>query len=92
MIYWFNLVVLFGTFVMALALFLLLFQTDSVAYSLPDIQRWILKAFIIMLCIGQLHAMEGDKMYEINVHDLMRDLGSFGLITFVHLYLLKRKS
>ena len=91
MIYWFNIVVLLGTFIMSLALFFLLFQSDSIVYTLATYQRWALKAFVIMLCIGQLHAMEGDKMYEINIHDLMRDLGMFGFIGFVHFHLLKRK-
>lgn len=90
-IYWFNIVVLLGTFLMAFVLFMTLFQVDSVAYTLTPFNRLLLKAFIIMLCVGQLHAMEGDKMNEVNLHDLMRDLGVFGLVTYVHVYLVLRK-
>ena len=91
-IYYFNIVVLFGSFVMAVLLFLALFAQDSLAYTLPLWAQYLLKAFIISLCIGQLHAMEGDKMEEINVHDLMRDIGQFGLIFFTNLYLKRRRS
>lgn len=91
LIYWFNILVLFGTFLMAGRLFLLLFEVDSIAYTLSVKTRLILKAFIIMLCIGQLHAMEGDKMYEINLHDLMRDIGMFGFLLFVNLYIVRTR-
>lgn len=88
LIYWFNIVVLFGTFLMAGILFLLLFEVDSIVYtSLSQPSRLILKAFLIMLCIGQLHAMEGDKMYEVNLHDLMRDIGMFGVLLFTNIYI-----
>lgn len=91
MIYWFNLIVLFGTFIMSLSLFFVLFQSNSIAYKLPAAKKWALKAFVIMLCLGQLHAMEGDKMDEINIHDLMRDMGMFGFLGFVHFHLLNWK-
>ncbi len=91
LIYYFNIVVLFGSFVMAVLLFFALFADDSLAYTLPVWAQYVLKAVIISLCIGQLHAMEGDKMNEISLHDLMRDIGQFGLIFFTHLYLNRRR-
>jgi len=90
MVYFFNVVVLFGSFIMSILLFLALFESDSVAYTLPKIPRLILKAFLIMLCIGQLHAIEGDTYNEIGLHDLFKDLGQFGLIFFVHLFIYRR--
>ncbi len=91
LIYWFNIVVLFGSFVMSVLLFFELFANDSLAYTLQAVPRAILKGFIILLCIGQLHAMEGDKMNEINLHDVLRDVGQFGLIFFTHLYIKRRR-
>lgn len=90
-IYYFNIVVLFGSFIMSVLLFFALFAEDSLAYTLPIYGQYILKTFILMLCIGQLHAMEGDQINEINLHDLLRDVGQFGLIFFTHLYLIRRR-
>lgn len=92
MIYWFNIIVLFGSFIMSVMLFLSLFESESVAYTLPKVGRSILKGFLIMLCIGQLHAIDADTIQETNLHDLFRDLGQFGLIFFVHYYLIIKRS
>ncbi len=92
MIYYINIAVLFGSFIMSILLFLALFESDSVAYTLPKIYRLTLKAFLIMLCIGQLHAIEGDTYNEIGLHDLIKDIGQFGLILFVHLFIIKRRN
>lgn len=91
MVYWLNVVVLFGSFLMSVLLFLSLFEYDSIVYTLSKTTRVILKAFLIMLCIGQLHAIESDNYNEIDLHDLLRDLGQFGLIFFVHYYIIKRR-
>ena len=91
MVYWFNVVVLFGSFIMALLLFLSLFESDSVVYTLSKTTRIILKGVLIMLCVGQLHAIESDNYNEIGLNDLFRDIGQFGLIFFVHYYIIKRR-
>lgn len=93
LIYWFNIIVLFGTFLVSLRLFLLLFEVDSIVYEvLNPPSRMIIKTFLIMLTIGQLHAMEGDQMYEIHLHDLMRDIGMFGLLLFVNIYIIHTRA
>jgi uncharacterized membrane protein len=91
LIYWFNIVALLGAFVMSVMLFFELFALDSLAYTLQTVPRSILKLFIVMLCVGQLHALEGDNIKEIDLHDLLRDIGQFGLIFFTHLYIRRRR-
>ena len=91
LIYWLNVVVLFGAFIMSILLFLELFAVDSLAYTLGTVPRGILKFVLIMLCVGQLHAIDGDGMAEIRLHDFLRDFGQFGLLFFTHLYIIRRR-
>ena len=89
--YWLNVVVLFGAFIMSILLFLELFAVDSLAYTLGTVPRNILKLVLIMLCVGQLHAIDGDAMEKIKLHHFLRDFGQFGLLFFTHLYLMRRR-
>ena len=91
MIYYLNIAVLFASFIASLMLIYRLFALDSVAYVLLRWQRVILKTGLIMFCIGHLHAIDGDNFKEIQMHDLLRDIGMFVLIVFVQVYMHRRK-
>ena len=79
---------LFGVFVMSILLFFTLFERDSIAYRLNKPMRLILKASIIMMCIGQLHSIIGDSVKEITYHDFIKDVGLFGFLFFTHYYII----
>ena len=91
-LYYLNIVVLFGVFGMSILLFFTLFEKDSIAYELKKWARLVLKASVIMMCIGQLHSIDGDSVKEITYHDFIKDLGLFGFLFFTHYYIIKTKS
>jgi hypothetical protein len=91
MIYYLNIAVLLTSFFASLLLIIKLFAHDSVAYVLLKWQRLTLKAALIMFCIGQLHAIDGDSFDEVQMHDLFRDIGMLGLVVFVHIYMHRSK-
>ena len=87
LIYWLNIFVLFGSFITAIFLFFQLFALDSLAYKLGTFTRGVFKIVLIIVCVGQLHAIEGDAIEEIHLHTFLRDFGQFGFLVFANLYL-----
>jgi hypothetical protein len=90
-VYYLNIVILFANFFASLALIFRLFAKDSVVYVLNTWQRSTLKAVLIMFCICHLHSIDGDNFHEIQLHDLLKDVGMLGLVIFVHVYMHRRK-
>ena len=90
-VYYLNIAILVANFFASLALIFRLFAKDSVAYVLSSWQRVTLRTVLIMFCIGHLHSIDGDSFYEIQLHDLFKDVGMLGLVIFVHVYMHRRK-
>lgn len=91
MIYYLNIAVLLASFVAGIRLVIRLFAYDSVAYVLKRWQRVALRVGLIMFCMGQLHAIDGDNFAETRLHDLLRDIGMLTLVIFVQVYMHRRK-